>query len=242
MLCNRMSHPRASRAFGPTLALVVVLAGGCTIAPTLAFQRPFDFEQERTAHVLLMRADIELSEMTASGMLEPKAEWTQSARENVTAALERLMQERGARLLFYQTPDNVDLYRRYSQLMKLHAAVGRTIRLHKPAQGMSILPTMKDRFDWSLGSEARALQEGYGADFALFVFIRQSYPSAGRVAVALVGALLQTPVPTGGQTGFASLVDLRTGNIVWFTQQISPIGDVRTSEVAVERLLNEFPL
>jgi hypothetical protein len=41
-------------------------------------------------------------------------------------------------------------------------------------------------------------------------------------------------VPGGSQVGFASVVDLKTGDIVWFNRLIRPQGDLRTPAAAAE--------
>src|SRR5574337_268961 len=43
------------------------------------------------ARVLLMPLDVELSELTAGGMLEPRADWTEQAKTHVRAALDALL-------------------------------------------------------------------------------------------------------------------------------------------------------
>jgi hypothetical protein len=60
------------------------------------------------------------------------------------------------------------------------------------------------------------------------------------VGAALLGAV----VPGGQQIGFATLVDLHTGNIVWFNRMLNPAEDLRLAEPArqsVKSLLAEFP-
>ena len=61
------------------------------------------------------------------------------------------------------------------------------------------------------------------------------------VAAALAGIALQG----GMQVGFASLVDLETGDVIWVNRLISQAGDLRTVEPArkaVDELLAGFPL
>jgi len=96
-----------------------------------------------------------------------------------------------------------------------------------------------------LGSGVGLLRQESGADYALFVFMRDSYSSGGRKALMVGLALLGIGVSGGTQVGFASLVDLKTGNIVWFNRLISNIGDLRTPEPAhdaVKQLLHGQPL
>jgi hypothetical protein len=107
------------------------------------------------------------------------------------------------------------------------------------------LPTKGDRFDWTLGAGVKPLQARTGADYALFVLLRDSYASAGRVALMVGAAVLGVGVPGGRQIGFASLVDLRSGDILWFNRLFNPAGDLRTPEPAakaVQSLLTQMPL
>lgn len=78
----------------------------------------------------------------------------------------------------------------------------------------------------------------------MFVFVRDSYTSAGRAAVILVAAVLGVGVQGGTQVGFASLVDLKTGEITWFNRLARGQGDLRQETGAkdtVAALLENFP-
>ena len=94
------------------------------------------------------------------------------------------------------------------------------------------LPTKKE-FDWSLGSGTRALADEYDADYALFVTMRDSFASGGRAALIVFGAILGVGIRGGSRYGFASLVDLRTGDIVWFNQLASGLGNVAVSRMGM---------
>ena len=192
-----------------------------------------------------MPPDVELYELLASGLQEPRAAWTEAAKRNVDAAIADLLRPKNAELLSYVAPTaDPAAERRHIQLIKLHDAVGYSILAYQYG-GPSQLPIKKGKFDWTLGSEASLLQREFGADYALFVFMRDSYSSEGRKAMMVGLALLGIGVSGGAQVGFASLVDLKTGNIVWFNRLISTTGDLRTAEPAheaVEGLLHNQPL
>lgn len=115
----------------------------------------------------------------------------------------------------------------------MHRAVGSAVLVHQYIPGQQ-LPNKEGKFDWSLGPEVAAIAQTHAADYALFLFVRDSYASAGRVGVMVVAALLGVGVPGGAQIGFASLVDLRTGDIVWFNRLARGHGDLRTPEAAAE--------
>ena len=54
------------------------------------------------------------------------------------------------------------------------------------------------------------------------------------MAFIVAAVLLGAGVPGGSQVGFASVVDLKTGDIVWFNRLARPSGDLRTPEAAEE--------
>ena len=201
--------------------------------------------RDEPVRVVLMPTDIELYEMTAAGLLDPKADWSISAQEHVARAVEAVLSERNVTLADYaEPPTGSEDQRLHVQLVKLHAAVGNTILLHGFTQQVT-LPSKKNLFDWTLGPDARVLRENTDADYALFVFVRDSYTTAGRAAVILAAAVLGVGITGGQQVGFASLIDLETGNVEWFNALHSGTGDLRTAEPArdtVDNLLTDLPL
>lgn len=247
------THPRiecrAPTPAGRAVRLVavigwVVLAAACT--QTKAFVSDTEIpEISGTARVLLMPSDVEVSELTAAGLLEPNAAWTASARTNIETALNSLMATRNARLVHYRSTtggDSID--EPHLQAFKLHEAVGATILVHKYVPAMA-LPTKKDKFDWSMGETATVLRRSFDADYALFVYFRDSFASSGRVALIIFGALLGVGIPGGQQTGFASLVDLRSGDVIWFSRSFTGTGDLRkpdSARNATKSLLTDLPL
>jgi hypothetical protein len=225
--------------------IIAVATAGCVVPGTDAVATA-DKLQRRAADlkVLLMPADIVLAEVTAGGMTEVNAEWTAAAKEYSQIALKDFLEKRNAQLVAYQEPSDPEQARLNEQLVKLHAAVGASIVLHQFLSPLQ-LPSKKTGFHWSLGSDVRALAIENGADYALFVHIQDSYASAGRVAAQVFMAVLfGVAVPGGVQSGYASLVDLRTGEIVWFNRLARGTGDMRKPEAAretVEFLMSKFP-
>ena len=85
------------------------------------------------------------------------------------------------------------------------------------------LPTKRGKgLDWTLGEDAVALGRRTGYDYALFLYAEDSFASTGRIGAPgarrcrLLHRLLRSQVGGGGQFAYASLVDLRTGEVVWF--------------------------
>lgn len=197
--------------------------------------------------VLLLEPDIELSELSVGGIAFPKADWTERGRSNVNAALVQIMERKNARLIFYEGPADAPPEHPYNQVLKLHEAVGNEILNHKYSNNALLtLPTKRERFDWTLGPEVQQLREVYDADYALFIYFRDSFATGGRIAMmVVVGALTGMVVPGGSQVGYASLVDLDSGDILWFNVLFSQGGDLRDAADAAEAtedLLDQLPL
>ena len=226
------------------LCLCATVLSGC--AQTTAFKSKSAIEGKVDASVvLLVEPDVQLSLLTAAGLNEPHAEWTELGKKNILNALNAFMSERNASLIAYRQPQgDPDKSYRHNQILKMHQAVGVSILNHKYNE-MLALPTKADRFDWTLGPDTRLLKEEHGADYALFIYLRDSYATAGRAAVIAVGALFGVAVQGGRQVGFASLVNLDTGEVTWFNLLFNETGDLRTPEparLAVDSLLTDVPL
>lgn len=175
--------------------------------------------------------------------MEPQAEWTENAKRFMLESFQRETNSRHTNLVHYEgeetNPDSLSV-----QLEKLHEVVGSTILLHHYMQPAALPTKRNGTFDWTLGKDAKELKKEYDADYALFVFVRDSYSSAGRVALQIVGAVAGFGIAGGMQVGFASLVDLETGDIVWFNRLVNSSGDLRTpgaAELTVRGLLKTFP-
>ncbi len=243
----RVAHRRPT-LLAMALITAGLLLGGCTTSMTESYTGGGAGEKAvkldaRNARVVLIPLDIALTELTAAGLKEPKADWTEQARQHVTTGLSAALAERGLTLRTYKKPADSTRLRRDDQLEKLHATVGGTILFHHYGQ-MYRLPTKKGQMDWTLGATARQLGNDQNAEFALYVFLRDSYATGGRKAAVVVSRIIGAGVQGGERVGFASLVDLRTGKIAWFNALYSDSGDMREAAPArevVDSLLSGFP-
>lgn len=230
---------------GLALVFLALGFGGCTQSKSFVHDQ-VPARPPGSVKVLLLEPDVQLSELSAGGIAFPKADWTERGRANVQAALKQIMEQRNAQLVYYEAPAEALPADPYNQVLKLHEAVGGEILTHKYSRNaLDALPTKKDKFDWTLGPDVQLLREDYAADYALFVYFRDSFASSGRVAMMTAMALLGVGVQGGTQVGYASLVDLNTGDILWFNVLFSEVGDLRDPASAVEstkNLLDELPL
>jgi hypothetical protein len=194
----------------------------------------------KNAKVVIMPTDIELFSISAGGVPEPKADWTEAASKHFKAALIAKKKSLGATTVELSEKDADDV----AEVNTLHAAIARAISLHQFGPSNFNLPTKAGKLDWSLGDTVRPIKDKSGADYALFSWIRDSYASGERVATMIILALVGVGVPGVSQVGYASLVDLNTGQIVWFNRLLRASGDLREANKAAETLdtlLDKFP-
>ncbi len=231
---RRQRHVGKCMLFFATVALAA-----CTSTDEVqhaAYQQPI----VPGARVVLMEADVECSLVTASGLAEPNAAWTTRCRTSVRSALTDFMTDRQAELVVHDAAAiPAGRAARYRELAKLYEAVGTSI-LNRDGY-----PTSEDKTDWSLGTGVRIIQNDHDADYALFIYLRDQYESGSRVATRLAFAMLGVMTAPATQQGFASLVDLETGNVVWFNKLVSTVGDLRDKQSArdaIDDLLDGSPV
>nr|WP_254515095.1 hypothetical protein [Novosphingobium sp. G106] len=124
-----------------------------------------------------------------------------------------------------------------SEYNALHGAVVQAVLAHKYGMGAGKLPTKKENFSYTLGPGAGTLGQLAGANYGLFVMTNDQFASDGRKAMQVMGALgciigACMIVRGGVHVAYVSLVELDSGNIVWFNVLRGSDGDVREAEGA----------
>ena len=229
------------------LALAIMLAANPILAQTpvatekYAVREGFAFAPETPPRILVFRPEIKIGEQTTAGLFQNNAEWHAIATQELHAALIAAGGKRGIEMMLYDDQAaNNPLMEEHRALFRL--VVGTIIR-HK-LFGKDPLPSKADSFDWSLGSGVAKIAPAAQADYGLFLLSHDSFESAGRRAAKLVAALMGNGDIAGTHFGYATLVDLKNGDIVWLGVDLKAGGDIRTAEGAaqrVEQLLNGFP-
>lgn len=193
------------------------------------------------ARVLIVQPDIQLSLLTVTGLSETRADWSNQAQDNIRKELKAATV--GKSHTFRELDPTAVEEPRIAQLLRLNEAVGSSIQGFN--YGLYKLPTKKG-FNWTLGEGAQSLAQTYDADYALFTFSRGAFSSGGRKAAMVGMAMLGVGIPAAQQTAFVSLVDLKTGRIVWYNFAVAGAGsDMRTPEGAksfAQALLKDAPL
>lgn len=193
-----------------------------------------------TDKVLLMPVDVELFSLSAGGVAEPRADWTEAAQRHMKAGIAA----RQAQLGLSTIEGTEALADEFAEQVGLYAAVAASISLHHGTGGAWALPTKAGQLLWSFGDAMQPLGARSGARYGLFIWVRDSYASAERKAMMVGLALLGVGITGGIQVGYASLVDLHTGQVVWFNQLVRAMGDLREAKAAAESidaLLAGFP-
>jgi len=207
--------------------------------------------------LLVLRPDVTVGSLTTGGMVEPRADWTDEARTNIIAALKAQQAARGGNVTILDRRNQLSGVpeQELADLERLNFVVDESIVEHKYLG--DTLPTKRHRgLDWTLGSDAVRIGQKTGDDYALFLHAEDQVASTGRIALGVLGiagCIVGFCAPNVGgaeQLDYASLVDLRTGQVVWFNvvdaaSEVPGIkfGDLRSPQGAaqmVERLLGRM--
>jgi hypothetical protein len=220
-----------------TAVIALTMLGACAVTNTSTFTGQFQPPPEHS-RVLVMTPNVELAILSAAGLPEPREDWSTAGRDNLATNIASFVQSEN------HQPSALDpstaMEGRVGQIIRLHDAVGFSLMQR------AALPTQKDRFEWTLGEGTRELAVAHEADYALFIGASGTYASAGRVAMMVGLAAVGIGVPLGSQVAYASLVELRTGNVIWFNTVLAAPGqDMRDPEGAqslVQSLMKDVPL
>lgn len=241
-------------------AVAALLAAGISVTGCVQTRQFADVEFAPPSgdyKLLVLRPDVTVGALTTGGMVEPRADWTDQARRGIIEALRAQQTSRGGNLTIVEHRGELPgvTSQELADVERLNLAVDQSIVLHKYLG--EYLPTKRRiGLDWTLGADAVRLGRKTGYDYALFLHAEDQVASSGRIAlgvIGLAGCFIGFCAPNVGgasQLDYASLVDLRTGDVVWFNvvsagSQVPGIkfGDLRTPEGSaqmVERLLGRM--
>ena len=197
------------------------------------------------AKIILMRPSITVGAQSTGGLFEPDADWTDQARDNLARALAAQQGNLGNTVVDYVEPAG-DAVRQTAEYRALFSALADSVIEYQFFKG-NRLPTKKREgsFEWSIGKDVAALPGLEGADYALFITTEDQFGSTGRKLLQVFAAVaVGYGVKSGLHKGYAGLIDLKTGDLVWLNADMQMGGDVRTPEGATKRvgqLLEGFP-
>lgn len=213
-----------------------------------AVKQGFELPANSGKRILVFRPAVSVGAQSTGGMFEPNAEWTDLAKANIQTSLNALQSRLGNEIVIAPEAYGEDALA-VEEHMALFAAVSQAVIEYQFFVG-NRLPTKKqdnrdDVFEWSLGSGVATLPGADEADYALFIYNKDAYGSTGRKILQVVAALGPgIAVKSGEHVGYAGLVDLKTGDLLWLNADGAMGGDVRDfegSEKRVRQLLEDFP-
>ena len=207
--------------------------------------------------LLVLRPDVTVSSLTTGGLAEPRADWTEQARGHIVDAVRAQQATQGGKVQILDRRNQLQgvSEQEVAEVERLFYAVGQSIVLHKYLG--EYLPTKRGKgLDWTLGEDAVRLGQKTGYDYALFMHAEDEVASTGRVALGVLGVagcFVGFCAPNVGgatQLDYAGLVDLKTGEVVWFNVVLArsevpgiDFGDLRSAAGAtqmVDRLLGRM--
>jgi len=229
-----------------TVLLLALLVSGCTVTRE-ARDKSYN-AQLPDRSIVVMPPDVAVTALTAGGVHEFREDWTREAEASLNGALKSTprLKESDVKLLSIDAL-GAEQRSQVRQSTLLWSAVGDAIAVHK--MGLLPLPTKEKTFDWTLGESALPVGRMTGARFALYISASDSFQTAGRVALqvmVMAGCAVGVcnPIEAGMRRANAALVDLQTGQVVWFNHLESGVGDIRSPEGAEKllwRLLETLP-
>jgi hypothetical protein len=223
-------------------------AGAAQAQERSATKQGFELPANSGKKILVFRPSISVGAQSTGGMFEPNGEWTEKAKANLQAALAKVQSSLGNAVIVAPEAYGEDA-QTLQEHMQLFAAVSDAVIQYQFFVGNRLPTKKRDNknavFDWSLGKGVANLPRAKDADYGLFLFTKDAYGSTGRKVLqvlALLGPGIS--VKSGVHQGYAGLVDLRTGDILWLNADAEMGGDVREadgSEKRVHQLLEDFP-
>ncbi|HEU4968902.1 hypothetical protein [Sphingomonas sp.] len=225
------------------LAIACALVAAPALAQEKAAVKPgFSMPVGKAVKILVFRPDVKVGSQSAGGVVTPNAEWTASARKLLGEALVAAKPGGSSEVVFMPelVGDNASVLADYRALFK---GVALTVLQHRLFKG-NRLPTKITGFEYTLGSGVSRLGELGGGDYGLFIYTEDAFGSTGRKLLQLFAAGAGVGVQSGVHIGYAGLVDLKTGDLVWINADFRMGGDVREPDGAAKRvaqLMEDFP-
>jgi hypothetical protein len=235
--------------FGTALALVGSLALSPALAQEKAAVKPgFTMPADKPVRILVFRPNVRVGSQSAGGVISPNVDWTISARKHLAEALVAAKPGGASELVFMPDPEG-EAASSLAEYQSLFNTVAETVLQHRLFKG-DRLPNKITGFEYTLGSGVGRLAGGSGGDYALFVTTNDAFGSTGRkmlqiFAMGVAGATgFGAGVTSGQHVGYAGLIELKTGDLVWINADFKMGGDVRERDGAqkrVRQLLEDFP-
>lgn len=225
--------------------LAIFLAGCAQPLPQYRVHHSFiESPQTRAPRkVLVLPVDVVIKEVTAGGVAEEVPDWSRKGSANVLAALTKQLRSGGTNRAKLQLLDTPKLPEADTKAIQQHLALYRRVAatVFSVTYGERAWPQKIYRFDYTLGNGLKSVAGRTGADSAILLMGEDSVSTAGRK----LAALFLDSVSYGHSYLTAAIVNLNTGDILWFNYAYQyKSADLREPDDAaklVAQLFEEYP-
>ena len=232
------------------LLLCVIAVAGCATGQT-SVHREITAASQRglPKKVLLLPVEIRVHEVSAGGVVEKVDAWSDTASGNAVRYVRHVAVGRGAFELVESPALSPEDKAQLDQHIALYEVVAGSAYLSR-ASSIGVWKERAGNFDYTLGPGLEPLAEHTGIDAAMIVIGSDYISTAGRKAAmvmgVLVGALAGVPIVPQGGISFVSVgvVDMRTGNLLWFGTDQSSATDFRNERglhQMLDRMFQTYP-
>jgi hypothetical protein len=230
---------------GGLVVLCLIALAGCATGQT-SVHRDLAQAADRPLprKVLLLPVEIRVHEISVGGVVEKVDDWSDQASDNARRYVKSLANSRAVFEVIEAPALSPEEKAQLDQHIALYEVVAGSADLARASPIGAWRERAKD-FDYTLGPGLKPLADHTGIDAAMILTGTDYISSAGRKAAMAMGVVLgalfgAVIVPQGGSS-FVSVgvVDMRTGNLLWFGTDQSGTTDLR-NEQDVHRMLEQM--
>lgn len=235
--------------FGAVLVLAVL--GGCATTPPSSLHKSLADRpnQQMPRKILLLPADIRVHEISAGGVVEKVDDWTSAASNHAMKSMRGIADSKK----LFELEETPSLSEADRQALEQHQALYELVANSADFARSGPFMPWRERakiFDYTLGPGLKEFAERTGMDAAVIVIGSDYISSAGRKATMALGIMAAAftgvaIVPAGGVSYVSvGVVELQTGNLLWFATnrgQSSDLRDEKQMQAALDNLFNSYP-
>ncbi len=221
------------------LAVALLFFSSCATVKTAKFTTSELVGKTAQTKILILKPHVAIHQMAMGGIIELKADWTETGTKNLNQALEEIFQEKNIAVKILKNP--LEQNNTNTQSRKLLDAIGKSIFNHYYLASQH-LPSKKE-FNWSIGKTLDGFDNQFNSDYILYVSIEATLATGERQALGLVTALVfGVHIPMGHSTGIAYLVETKTGDIVWHNRTYGgAMRELKWAKITLRNVLSDFP-
>ncbi|MET0105314.1 MAG: hypothetical protein ABW072_09225 [Sedimenticola sp.] len=230
-----------------TLALLTLFLSGCnTTLPKHKIHHKVlgDQNYQQPEKVLLLPFDVAVYELTSGGQKEEVGTWTESARKHIDDALMNDSHSMSG-FRFMRMPELTgEEQQAVDQHLSLFDVLAGNVIIYTRFPSAAWAHKTR-KFDYTLGPGLNFLREKTGADTAFIIYAEDTISSSGRMATFIFAAAFGVAIPMGNSFMVGSLVDLKTGDILWIDYNVdlgsSTLREREDVTILMNSLLKQYP-